>query len=42
MILDFDIPVKEIEKRKQIFSKEKQLQLRLSSIRKTLELVPDN
>lgn len=74
MMLDFEIPVREIEKRKQrirdvwnykkvdhipvmlqlysnpygytmhdeIFSKEKQLQLRLASVRKTLELVPDD
>ncbi len=73
-MLDFEIPVKEIEKRKQIvrniweykkadhipvmlnivsnpnrytmhdeiFSKEKQLQMRLASIKKTLELVPDD
>ncbi|NJD02667.1 MAG: hypothetical protein FIA99_08745 [Ruminiclostridium sp.] len=74
MLLDFELPVKEIEKRKQrirdvweykkvdhipfmitinsnrygytmhdeIFSKEKQLQLRLASIKRTLELVPDD
>lgn len=74
MMLDFEIPTKEIEKRKQlirdvwnykkvdhipimlnivsnpygytmhdeIFSKEKQLQMRLASIKKTLELVPDD
>ena len=74
MILDFEIPVKEIERRKQLvadvweykkvdhipimitvnsnpfgytmhdelFSKERQLQLRLASVKKTLELVPDD
>lgn len=74
MMLDFEIPAAEIEKRKQlirdvwnykkvdhipvilqinsnpygytihdeIFSKEKQLKLRLASIKKTLELVPDD
>lgn len=74
MMLDFEIPAREIEKRRQlirdvwnykkvdhipvmlqissnpygytmhdeIFSREKQLQLRLASIRKTLELVPDD
>lgn len=72
--MDFDIPVKEIERRKQairdvwkykkvdhipvmlsvnsnpygytmhdeLFSKEKQLQLRLASIKRTLELAPDD
>lgn len=74
MLLDFEIPLKEIENRRQlvrdvwnykkadhipvmlsiksnpygytmhdeIFSKEKQLQLRLASIKRTLELVPDD
>jgi len=74
VILDFELPVREIERRKQLirdvweykkvdhipvmitvnsnpfrytmhdelFSKEKQLQLRLASVKKTLELVPDD
>lgn len=73
-MLDFEIPVREIEKRKQVvrdvweykkvdhipimitvnsnpfgftmhdelFSKEKQLQLRLATVKRTLELVPDD